>query len=162
MSKPSFVYVIYIHAEPEQVWQALIDPEFTRVYWLHDNVSDWQVGSKWEHRRADDGSGTVDIVGEVEEFDRPRRMVLTWAEPADAGKPEKTSRVTFEIEPQEWPGGPWVSLRIIHSELEPESEMLANVSWGWPALGSSLKTLLESPDLMRLKPEGTTLEDYKR
>ena len=159
MSKPSFVYVIYIHAEPEAVWKGLLEPEFTRHYWLHDNVSDWQVGSKWEHKRLDE-AGTVDIVGEVVEADQPRRLVLTWAEPADAGQPEKTSRLTFEIKPQDWPGGPWVRLRLTHSELEPGSKMLADITQGWPACLSGLKTTLESPEIMELKPEGTTIDDY--
>ncbi len=33
MSKPSFVYVIYIRATPEKVWDALRDPEMTKDYW---------------------------------------------------------------------------------------------------------------------------------
>jgi uncharacterized protein YndB with AHSA1/START domain len=34
MSKSSFVYVTYIRTTPEKLWQALIDPEFTRKYWF--------------------------------------------------------------------------------------------------------------------------------
>ena len=143
MTKPQFVYVIYIKATPEAVWNGLIDPEMTRKYWMHDNVSDWKPGSPWTHKRTD-AAGTVDIVGEVVESDPPRRLVLTWAAPKDAGKPEKTSRVTFELEPEDWPGGPWVRLRMAHTELEPDSEMFHSVSYGWPALMSGLKTLLET------------------
>jgi len=32
--KPKTVYVTYIDARPEQVWQALIDPAFTRQYFF--------------------------------------------------------------------------------------------------------------------------------
>ena len=46
------------------MWDALTDPDLTAQYWGHSNVSDWQVGSPWEHRRTD-GSGTADVVGEV-------------------------------------------------------------------------------------------------
>ena len=97
MSKPQFVYVIYIRATREQVWNGLIDPAMTRQYWLHDNVSDWKTGSSWTHKRTD-AACTVDIVGEVVESDPPRRLVLTWVQPKDARDPEKTSRVTFELE----------------------------------------------------------------
>jgi uncharacterized protein YndB with AHSA1/START domain len=97
----------------------------------------------WTHKRTD-AAGTVDIVGEVVGSDPPRRLVLTWAQPKDAKDPEKTSRVTFELEPQEWPGGPWVCLRVTHSELEPDSEMFHSVSYGWPTLMSVLKSLLEN------------------
>ena len=35
----------------------------------------------------------------------------------------------------------------MHSELEPASEMLRSITFGWPALLSGLKTLLESPEV---------------
>jgi len=50
MPSATFVYVIYLAAPPERVWQALLDGEFTRQYWGHENVSDWKPGSAWEHR----------------------------------------------------------------------------------------------------------------
>ncbi len=138
-----FAYVIYIRATPKAIWKGLLDPEMTRQYWMHDNVSDWQPGSPWTHRRAD-AAGTVDIAGEVVESGPLRRLVLTWAPPKDAGNPAKTSRVAFELEPEDWPGGPWTRLRVSHTDLEPDSEMLHSISYGWPALMSGLKTLLET------------------
>ena len=115
----------------------------TRKYWMHDNISDWKAGSPWTHKRTDP-AGTVDIVGNVVESDRPRRLVLTWAQPAEAGNAEKTSRVSFDLTPEDWPGGPWTRVTVSHTDLEPDSEMLESVSYGWPALMSGLKTLLES------------------
>jgi len=50
MTKPSFGYVIYIHATAEEVWRGLVDPEFTRRYGMHENVSDWEPGSEWSHK----------------------------------------------------------------------------------------------------------------
>ena len=61
---PTYVYVTYIRATAEQVWEALTDADLTARYWGHANVSDWQPGSPWEHRRTD-GSGAVDVVGKV-------------------------------------------------------------------------------------------------
>jgi uncharacterized protein YndB with AHSA1/START domain len=84
MSKPSFVYVTYIRATAEKIWDAITDPAIAGQYWgggCHVNVSDWKVGSKWEHQR-NDGSGVVDIVGTVAESNRPRRLVITWASPS--------------------------------------------------------------------------------
>ena len=61
----------------EQVWQALTDADLTARYWGHANVSDWQPGSSWEHRRVD-GSGNVDVVGRVLEAEPPTRLVITF------------------------------------------------------------------------------------
>ena len=143
MSKARFDYILYIRADADRVWNGLVDVAFTRLYWLHENVSDWAVGSGWEHVRAD-GSGVVDIVGRVEESDWPRRLVLTWAQPEDETIPGRTSRVAFDLSPEGWPNGPWTGLRITHSDLEPDSEMFRSISHGWPALLSGLKTLLET------------------
>jgi len=141
MSKPSFVYVTYIRATPEKVWSAITDRDIAAQYWgCHRNVSDWKVGSKWEHQRAD-GSDAVDIVGTVTESDRPRRLVISWASPADAADPAKVSRVAFDIEPHKDDA---VRLTVTHSELEPGSQMLRDVSDGWPLVLSSLKSWLES------------------
>ena len=143
MSKPQFVYVTYIWSTPEEIWRGLTEKEFTQLYWMHENVSDWKVGSPWTHEQLN-AERTVDIVGEVLESDPPRKLVLSWAQPKEAGKPGKTSRVSFELEPVDWPHGPWTQLRIAHTDLEPGSEMLESVSFGWPAVLSGLKTLLET------------------
>ena len=58
MPKSTFVYAIYIAGSAETVWKALLDGEFTRQYWGHENVSTWQLGSTWEHRK-DNADGKV-------------------------------------------------------------------------------------------------------
>lgn len=144
--KPSFVYVTYIDSTPEKVWHALVDPEHTKHYWgRHRNASDWEEGSEWRHEDYDDPS-KVDIVGEVVTSDPPRRLVVTWAEPKDAGDPEKTSRVTYEVEPFHGT----VRLTVRHEELEPGSDMLDGVTAGWPMVLASLKTLLETGDTFEM------------
>jgi uncharacterized protein YndB with AHSA1/START domain len=139
MNKSKFVYVTYMAATPEQIWKALLDKEFTRQYWGHDNVSDWKPGSPWQHRKHD-AAGTVRLVGEVLESVAPRRLVLTWAAPEDATSKEKHTRVTFEIEPID----DMARLTVTHDELDPGSEMLRGITEGWPRVLSSLKTLLET------------------
>lgn len=139
MDKPKFVYVSYINSTPERVWNALIDPEVTRQYWWnHHNASDWKVGSRWEHRDYDDAK-RVDIAGQVVESTPPSRLVVTWVLPADEGDSEKTSRVTYEIEPAK---EGVVRLTVTHDELD--QEMFDSVSFGWPGVVSALKTLLET------------------
>lgn len=55
--RPAFVYVIYIKSKAAAVWHALTDAAVTAEYWGHSNVSDWQLGSRWEHQRTD-GTGS--------------------------------------------------------------------------------------------------------
>ncbi|MEA2866363.1 MAG: hypothetical protein QOE39_1078 [Bradyrhizobium sp.] len=137
MSKPEFVYVIYIQSTPEKIWEALIDPEMTKEFWgRHRNQSDWKIGSAWHHANYDDATD-IAVAGTVVERDPPRRMVLTWARPNQTDK-DAISRVTFEID--EFMGS--ARLTVTHSELSPE--MLRNISAGWPAVLSSLKSLLET------------------
>src|SRR5580700_10170774 len=98
MSAEKFVYVTYIAATPRQVFKALIDGELTRQYWKHTNKSSWKPGSKWKHV-ADDGNGTVKLVGQVIEVIPNRRLVLTWGDLSDENNPEAHSRVAIDIEP---------------------------------------------------------------
>jgi uncharacterized protein YndB with AHSA1/START domain len=144
MDKPKFVYVSYIGSTPEKVWDALINPEITRQYWMNiKNVSDWKVGSRWQHCDYDNPSN-LRIVGKVIECNPPQRLVVSWVPPAEEGNEAKTSRVSFDIEP--FKEGV-VRLTVTHDELEPDSEMLHSVSFGWPAVISALKTLLETGKL---------------
>jgi uncharacterized protein YndB with AHSA1/START domain len=137
MSKPEFVYVIYIQSTPQKIWEALIDPEMTKEFWgRHRNQSDWKIGSAWHHENYDDATD-IAVAGTVVESDPPRRLVLTWTRPDQTDK-DAVSRVTFDID--EFMGS--ARLTVTHSELTPE--MLRNISTGWPAVLSSLKSLLET------------------
>jgi len=135
----SFVYVTYILATPEKVFEAITRPDVARRYWGHENVSDWKVGSKWEHVRAN-AERTVQVVGKVVEVSPPRRLVMTWANPSRAADPAAYSRVTFEIEDY----NDMVRLTVTHDELEAGGSMAAGISKGWPVVLSSLKSLLET------------------
>lgn len=158
MTKPSFVYVTYIATTPEKVWQAFVDTDVMRQYWADPNagcarvnVSDWKPGSQWKHRRVDD-AGTVDIVGKVVESNPPRRLVFTWARPAEAEDDSKHSRVAFDIEPY---GDGLVRLTVTHDDLERDPKMLEGISGGWPKVLSNLKTLLETGQAFPRSPSAT-------
>ncbi|WP_416981371.1 ArsR/SmtB family transcription factor [Streptomyces sp. T028] len=144
--KPAFVYVTYIASTPEKVWDALTDADLTAAYWGHGNVSDWRPGSRWEHVRTD-GSGIADVVGTVVESDRPNRLVATWAAPDEADRPDRHSRVTFDIRRH----ADIVRLTVTHEDLNDEGE-LSDVSDGWPAVLSNLKSLLETGSPLPQEP----------
>jgi uncharacterized protein YndB with AHSA1/START domain len=137
--KTSFVYVTYIRSTPEKVFEAITKPEIARRYWGHENVSDWQPGSGWEHVRANE-QRTVNVVGKVVEASPPTRLVITWASPSQAADPASYSRVSFDIAAYEG----MVRLTVTHDELEVGSGMAKGVQQGWPIVLSSLKSLLET------------------
>jgi uncharacterized protein YndB with AHSA1/START domain len=135
--KPNFVYVTYIESTPEKVWHALTDADLTAEYWGHSNVSDWQVGSAWEHQRTD-GTRIADVVGTVVESVAPTRLVSTWASPGEE-RADGPSRVTFDIQPY----GEIVRLTVTHENLADEAER-DEAAMGWSAVLSNLKSLLET------------------
>jgi uncharacterized protein YndB with AHSA1/START domain len=137
--KTSFVYVTYIRSTPQKVFEAITRPEIARRYWGHENVSDWQPGSTWQHVRAD-GQRAVQLVGRVIEVAPPARLVMTWADPAKAADPDCVSRVRFDIVEDDG----LVRLTVTHDELEAGSGMAQGIQKGWPIVLSSLKSLLET------------------
>jgi uncharacterized protein YndB with AHSA1/START domain len=137
--KSSFVYVTYIRATAEKVWQALTEPEFTRKFWSGTwQESDWKAGSPWRLMIPD---GRVGDHGEVLEIEPHRRLVLSWL---NEFKPELRaegySRMTYLLEPQ----GDMVRLTIRHEMDRPQSRLIEVVSSGWPLILASLKSLLET------------------
>jgi uncharacterized protein YndB with AHSA1/START domain len=137
--KTSFVYVTYIRSTPQKVFDAITQPEIARRYWGHENVSDWQPGSDWQHVRANE-QRTVELVGKVVEVSPPTRLVITWANASQAGELSAYSRVSFDIVPYE----AMVRLTVTHDELEAGSGMAKGIQQGWPVVLSSLKSLLET------------------
>lgn len=137
--KTSFVYVTYIRSTPDKVFEAITKPEIARRYWGHENVSDWRPGSTWQHVRANE-QRTVNVVGQVVEASPPTRLVITWANPAQAADPASVSRVTFDIVAYE----EMVKLTVTHDELEAGGGMARGIQQGWPIVLSSLKSLLET------------------
>lgn len=137
MTKPELVYTTYIRTTPKKLWDAITNPEFTRQYWGgNENVSDWKPGSKWVHVTGD-GERAIRVTGKVVESVPLKRLVLTWADPANEAD---VSRVTFEIESV----ADEVRLDVIHGDFKAGSDMVNRVSGGWPRVLSSLKSFLET------------------
>ena len=138
MDRQAFVYVTYIATTPDQLWEALTGGEFTRRYWGGRQIqSDWNVGSPVRHVRQDGG---IDWEGEVLQSERPRLLSYTFhMQISDQHRSERPSRVTFELQPI----GSVVKLTLTHEDFDPESTTFETTRHGWPAIISSLKSLLE-------------------
>lgn len=140
MSKPAYVYVSYIKTTAEKLWQALIDPEFTRQYWMGAHLeSEWKKGADWKIVFAD---GRIADTGEIIEIEPPKRLVIRWRnEFMPELKAEGYSRCTIEIEPD----GELVKLTVRHEgENDGQRKLIDAFSQGWPFILSSLKSLLET------------------
>jgi uncharacterized protein YndB with AHSA1/START domain len=157
----SFTYTIYIEATPERIWRGLTDPSDTRRYWRHATLggksfpSDWTKGSTWDLVHEDVGLVVHDPEQVVLEADPPRRLAYTWhsftpewsalvglaEETAEAWRAEPRSTVTFDIDQLDLGV---VRLRVHHDGFRAGSGVLPGISDGWPAVLSSLKTLVET------------------
>jgi uncharacterized protein YndB with AHSA1/START domain len=139
MDKPKFVYITYIATTPEKLWEALTDGQFTRRYWGGRLIqSDWNVGSPVKHVKEDGG---VDWRGEVLQSQWPRLLSYSFRmEISEAHRGERPSRVTFELQPM----GSVVKLTLTHEDFESDSATFETTRHGWPAIMSSLKSLVET------------------
>ena len=143
---PTFIYTTYIRATAEQIWHALTDADLTARYWGHANVSGWEPGSSWEHRRVD-GSGIADAGGRVIEVEPPTRLVVSFDAMDGLSAVEVRSVVTFLIEPHD----EIARLTVTHESL-PDSAAFGDASHGWPAVMANLKSLLETGDQLPSPP----------
>jgi uncharacterized protein YndB with AHSA1/START domain len=158
--KPNTVYVTYIAATPEKVWQALTSAEFTRQYFAGFAIEvEPRKGGSFFLRYPD---GRVHMSGRVVEWNPPRRFSCTWLV---EGMPEfrelPECLVTYEIE--QAGGAVKLTMTEAHSWDVPDT-ILAGGRAGWPAILSSLKSVLETGkplDIKMAPPEGM-VEAVKR
>jgi len=153
--KPEFVYVSYIETTPEKLWEALTSSEFSRRYWFNTDVkSDWKVGSPF----ALVINGTTTDVGEILEADRPQRLSYTFQHVLnDELRNERPSKVVFNIERH----GNFVKLTLTHEGFAEGSKLLDGISKGWPAILSSLKSMLETGTALAIPPSALNVEGFE-
>ena len=151
--KPKTVYVTYIAATPQQVWDALTQPDFTRQYFGGFAIDvEPRAGGAFFLRYPD---GRVHMSGRVLDWSPPRRFSCTWAIEGMAefrGLP--VCIVTYEIEPTG--GAVKLTMTESHSWDVPDA-ILAGGRSGWPAILSSLKSVLETGKPLEIQmapPEG--------
>ncbi len=135
MDKPKFVYVTHIATTPEKLWAALTGSEFWRKF-SGPIESDWKVGSSVKFFLPD---GKLYSEGQVLKSNPPHTLSHTWPDPEGEQDSDSSQRLTWQIEPSS-PGT--VRLTMIHENMTENG--YRGVTAGWPAIISSLKTLLET------------------
>jgi uncharacterized protein YndB with AHSA1/START domain len=158
--KPLTIYTIYIASTPEKVWEALTSAEFSRKYFFGNAVEiDQRVGGAYMVRTPD---GALHISGEVVECVPYRKLSFTF----NVNWPELIEKlgatlVTYDIEP----AGGAVRLTMTESHDRPlNDDILSGGRQGWPAILSSLKSLLETgkPLVVKMAPPERMLAALKR
>jgi uncharacterized protein YndB with AHSA1/START domain len=136
---PSLVHSIFIACTPEAAWQALLDPDLTRLYFYGLTAR-----STWERDARvvfEDPDGVAWLEGQVLDLQPARRLrirlrVLRNAETAA----DLPSRVTWEITP----ATDGCTLTVVHDEFDGETPSYQVVRSGWPGAVAGLKELLET------------------
>jgi uncharacterized protein YndB with AHSA1/START domain len=147
--KPRTVYVTYVAATPEKVWQALIDPTFTAQYFFGRTIEiESKAGGSFVMRMPD---GRVDVKGEVIEWSPPRRLATTWTIDWNADMRQlPPCLVSYDIEQ----AGDSVRLTVTESySWDVPKALLSGGRAGWPAILSSLKSVLETGKPLAIKME---------
>ena len=131
------IYQVFIRATPEQIWEAITNPEFTERYFYGVRI-DMRDGRRIVHGPDGDLWGDEQLL----ECDPPRRLVHGWSSVYDEEMAkEEPSRVTWEIEEREQG---LCLLTVVHDQLEGAPKTAESVSGpGWMYVLSGLKTLLE-------------------
>lgn len=147
--KPAFVYTIYIASTPEKVWQALTSAEFSRQYFSGFAIElEQKTGGAFRVLAPD---GSLHISGEVIEHDPPRKLTITW----DVNWPGLvealgSTLVTYDLAAS----GETVKLTMTQAHDRALSDdILSGGRAGWPAILSSLKSLLETGKVPTIQME---------
>jgi uncharacterized protein YndB with AHSA1/START domain len=149
------VYRVYIRSSAQQIWDAIVDPEWSERYGYGGRMDyDLRPGGEFKATASEamlaGGAPETIIDGEVLEADPPRRLVQTWRMLMDdALAAEGFTRLTYEIDEIE---GGYCKLTVVHDLAGAPG--LAHVvgggiedqggGGGWAWILSDLKSLLET------------------
>jgi uncharacterized protein YndB with AHSA1/START domain len=149
MDTQEFIHTTFIRTTPEKLWEALTSGDFSEKYWFGCRVEmELKVGGALRILPPKEMAHKGDHAGKILECEPYRKLSYTWNpkdNPDVAKKRQSLSRVTYELTPM----GPLVKLRLIHENLLPDDieqnpNKFQGVNNGWPAVLSSLKSLLET------------------
>ena len=134
---------IHIAAQPERVFQALVDPQQVVKWWGQGGIyrstqfdADLRTGGKWRSAGVGPDGGRFEVIGEFLEVDPPRLLAYTWI--ASWTGDVKTT-VRWELEPTNQ--GTLVRIRRSGLAAHPE---VAQSYRGWPRTLGWLQAFVEA------------------
>lgn len=133
---------VHIMAQPERVFEALVDPEQVLQWWGQTNVyrctkfdADLRVGGKWRSSGLGPDGGNFEVTGEFLEIDAPHLLVYTWVA---SWTGEVKTTVRWELSPT----NQGTLLQIRHSGFSAHPEVTKSYR-GWPRMLGWLQAYLE-------------------
>lgn len=132
--KIEFHYTIFIAKPASDVWSALTEKKTIDQYYMAPlHTLETKKGGRISY-----GGDTELIFGVITEFEASKSLAHTFN---FAGSDEPETRVAYQIKSM---GDAMCSLTISHTGFDAENQTFADISGGWPAIASTLKTLLET------------------
>lgn len=141
MTTEAFHYTLFIGASAEKIWEALTSTEYTFQYWGGRSIeSDWNAGDKIEMRKPD---GNLEWRGLIQSIEPAKELIYSWqlVDAQEKGLDVPTIvHITLDTH------GRATRLTLTQSGFGAQSKTYATVAQGWPAILSSLKTLMETDE----------------
>jgi uncharacterized protein YndB with AHSA1/START domain len=141
---------IYIAAQPERVFRALVEPQEVLRWWgqpgvyrCTEFVSDLRLGGNWGSSGIGPDGRRFEITGQYLQVDPPRLLVHSWVA-SWTGDAQTTVR--WELEPKD--GGTLV--RLLHSGLAAYPSIGESYR-GWPRMLGWIQALLERGETVNFR-----------
>lgn len=137
-------YVLYIKANPEDVWNIFVSEEGTKAIFFGSVLkSTFEIGAPYEYvGPGNDGDETVHVYGKVLEFEPNKRMSYT-EHPGPSYREnhaELETRVTLTLEKV----GNCTKLTLINDQWPENHPSYESTKESWPMILSNVKTYAES------------------
>jgi len=144
----TFVYSTFIRTTPEKLWEALTSGDFSEKYWMGFRVElEPKAGGRIKILPPKGSVGRSDHGGTVLAYEKNKKLTYEWMRERHENDPKRDglSRVTYELTP----AGEYVKLVLVHENLiaddvSADGNTFKGINNGWPAVLSSLKSLLET------------------
>lgn len=147
--QPFITNSIEISASANQVWDALVNPEKTKIYMFGcETVSDWKVGSSLEWKGSYEGKEMVFVKGNILKIEPNIELVYTVFDPFStlADIPENHLTVSYLLKESE--NGTLLTVTQGDYTKVGEGERRYNESYnngeGWNPILLEIKKLVEA------------------
>ena len=143
MPKPPLIFIYYIAAPVEKVWDGFVSKEANKTIFMG---ADFQVdlrpgGEMTWSGPGPDGRPVRYVTGEVLRVEPPRLLEYRFG----MGEGTVTSRVTVELTPETEA----VKVVVTNDDWQEDDPAYTQNADGWPRILSRLKTLLETGKTFR-------------